>query len=250
MSSILVSCRNKNAAIHDYVPAIKAAGWHGAIQIQVAGTPLPSLEGVAGVLLTGGGDIHPKAWDPAEPVHPAAEVDEERDATELDLVRKAWDQGLPLFGICRGHQVLNVALGGSLIQDIPSHFHCPIDLHKHGHAEHPEVRHTVAVTHGSRLASLLGGHKIPVNSRHHQAVGRIAEPLRAVAYHPETFKDGVALVEAIEAQDPGRWAIGVQWHPENLAELTDATGDAARGLFQGFVQAAHDCASLTAPAKA
>lgn len=240
MSSILLSCRNKTAAIHDYVPAIKAAGWHGPIQVIAPGDPLPDLAGVAALLVAGGGDIHPRHWDEAEPVHPAADIDEERDAAELPLVRAAWEARIPVLGICRGCQILNVALGGSLIQDIHTHFHCPVDLHKHGRSDHPEVRHTVAVTHGSRMANLLGGHKVGVNSRHHQAVGRVAPVLKAVAFHPETFVDGLALVEGIEAKEPDRWAVGVQWHPENLAEMADATGDAARGLFTGFVQAALD----------
>ncbi len=243
MSSILVSCRNKTSAVHHYVPAIKAAGWHGPIQLVTPGDPLPALDSVAALLLTWGGDIHPRAWDAAESIHPKAEVDEERDQLEIPLTRAAWEQDLPILGICRGHQILNVALGGSMIQDVPEHFACPPHLHQHGTSEHPEVRHTVAVTHGSRLASLMGGHKIEVNSRHHQAVARVAEPLQAVAFHPETFRDGLALVEGIEARDPQKWALGVQWHPENLAEMEGFPGDAARGIFSGFVQAALDKAS-------
>lgn len=240
MSSILVSCRNKTSAVRHYVPALKAAGWHGPIALVGPGDPPPDLGGVAALLLTGGHDIHPRHWDEAEPLHPKAEVDAERDELEIPLIRTAWERRLPILGICRGEQILNVALGGSMVQDVPEHFACAPELHQHGSADQPEVRHAVAVTHGSRLASLLGGHKVEVNSRHHQAVARVAEPLKAVAFHPETLHDGVALVEGIEAKDPDRWVVGVQWHPENLAGRTDHAGDAARGLFQGFVQAALD----------
>jgi putative glutamine amidotransferase len=240
MSSILISCRNKTSAVHHYVPALKAAGWHGSIHLVAPGDPAPSLDGIAALLISGGGDIHPSLWDEAEPVHPTAEVDAERDAQEIPLVKAAWEQGIPILGICRGGQILNVALGGSLIQDVPEYFSCETSRHHHGSADTPDLHHSVAVTHGSRLASLLGTHKVRVNSRHHQAVNRLADPLRAVAFHPETLHQGIALVEGIEAKDPERWAVGVQWHPENLAILQDPAGDAARGLFQGFIQAAMD----------
>lgn len=240
MSSILISCRNKTSAVHHYVPALKAAGWHGSINLVAPGDPAPSLERVAAVLISGGGDIHPSHWDAAEAVHPQAKVDLERDSQEIPLVQAAWEQGIPILGICRGEQILNVALGGTLIQDVPEYFNCESATHNHGSHDTPDLHHSVAVTHGSRLASLLGTHKVKVNSRHHQAVGRLAEPLRAVAFHPETLHQGIALIEGIEAKDSERWAVGVQWHPENLAVVEGPAGDAARGLFQGFIQAAMD----------
>ena len=238
MSSILVCCRDKKRAAQHYVPALKAAGWKGPIQLCAADDPPPAFEGVSALLLTGGSDIDPAHWDPAEPLHPKAEVDRARDDREIPVIRKAWDQGLPILGICRGHQILNVALGGSMIQDIPDAIGCPPDLHDHGTPEVPELRHTVSVTHGSRLAQLLGAHSVAVNSRHHQAVKKLGKGLKAVAFHPQTLHQGQALVEGVEADDPGRWVVGVQWHPENLVALNDAAGDAARGLFNGFVQAA------------
>lgn len=244
MSSILISCGNKTSAVHHYVPALKAAGWHAPIQLVAPGDPAPSLDGVAAVLICGGGDIHPSNWDEAEPLHPTAKVDAQRDAQEIPLVRAAWEQGVPILGICRGEQILNVALGGSLIQDVPEYFSCDPSRHDHGSADTSDLHHAVAVTHGSRLASLLGTHKVKVNSRHHQAVNRLADPLRAVAFHPETLHEGVALVEGIEAKDSERWAVGVQWHPENLAALPGPAGDATRGLFLGFIQAAMDHASV------
>jgi putative glutamine amidotransferase len=237
MSTLLVTCRNKQRATHFYVPALKAAGWHGRIELVTPEDPRPTLEGVDGLLLCGGMDIHPRHWDPKEPVHPTADVDPDRDEAEIPLIRQAWEKNLPILGICRGHQILNVALGGSMIQDIPHHFGVAPEVHNHGTPEVPEVRHDVFVTHGSRLADLLGGHKIPVNSRHHQAVKDVAPMLQATAYHPPTLKDGIPLIEGLEAKDPDRWVVGVQWHPENLAAMHGLVGDAARGLFNGFVQA-------------
>jgi putative glutamine amidotransferase len=190
------------------------------------------------VVLCGGLDIHPRLWDAGEPVHPAAEVDEARDALEAPLAREAWRLGLPILGICRGEQILNAALGGSLIQDIPSHFACESDRHRHGSSDFPELHHRVTLDPRSRLAELLGYPEIQVNSRHHQAVKRLAPGLRAVAWHPDTrHPQGGPLIEGIEAEDSHRWAFGVQWHPENLMGLQGEAGDAARRLFEGFAEA-------------
>ena len=238
MSSILVCCRDKRRAAHHYVPALKAAGWKGPITLSAMDDPPPSLEGVCGVLLTGGLDIDPAHWDPNEAVHPTAEVDRPRDDREIPVIRAAWEKHLPILGICRGHQILNVALGGSMIQDIPTATGSASELHNHGTPEIPELRHTISATHGSRLAQLLGAHSVAVNSRHHQAVKRLAKGLKATAFHPQTLHEGQALIEGMEAEDPDRWVVGVQWHPENLVALPDAAGDASRGLFNGFVQAA------------
>lgn len=244
VSSILITCRNKQLAMRNYVPAIHVAGWHKPIHLVSPDDPTPSLDGVAGLLLSGGGDVNPKYW--GEEVHPKAELDDERDAMELPLIRAAWEKGIPILGICRGEQILNVALGGSMVQDIPDHFGCEPSLHQHGTSDIPEVRHNVSVTHNSRLFQLLGAASVPVNSRHHQAVKDLAPELRAVAFHPETFKGGKPLVEGIEAKDMDRWAVGVQWHPENLMELGSAAGSAARGLFHGFVAAVQDFSYTTA----
>lgn len=235
MGVLLVSCRDAKYAKSHYLPPLVRAGWAGEVRFLVPGRPAPALGNVSGLLLTGGLDIHPRHWDPAEPVHPAAEVDDKRDFLEIPLIREAWDRRLPILGICRGEQVLNVALGGSLIQDIPDHFGCPQDRHQHGTARDPGDLHPVEVQAGSTLAGLLGPGSIPVNTRHHQAVRRLAPGLRACATDPATRKGGEALIEGIEAADPAWWVIGVQWHPEDLTEGDDAAGNAARKLFAGFV---------------
>lgn len=236
MSSILLTCRNKESAHKHYVAALRAGGWVGAVDLVSPGDPVPSLEGYSGLLLLGGADIHPRHWDPAEPVHGTVELDEGRDALELPLVREAWQRHIPILGVCRGAQVLNVALGGSLHQDIPSRFGVEATLHQRGTPEQPELAHTVAVEPGSALAGLLGSLDPEVNSRHHQAVRRIAPGLKAVAWHPGTRDVEGALVEAVESLDPERFAVGVQWHPENLVGLSGEAGRAALNLFRSFVE--------------
>lgn len=241
MSSILVSCKNKSGAEKHYLPALRAAGWTGPLLLVSPGDPLPDFAGVSGLLLTGGDDIHPCHWDATERVHPKAEVDEARDAYEIPLIRSAWDRALPLLGICRGEQILNVALGGSMIQDVPDHFGCEPSRHQHGTPDLPDMRHRVQLAPGSRLRALLGEDVFLVNSRHHQAVRRVAPGLTAVAWHLDTTHPATGpLVEAVEALDPARWVFGVQWHPENLIGLKGPAGDAARDLFAAFVKEMKD----------
>lgn len=237
-SNLLVSCKNKSGAEKYYLPALRAAGWAGAIHLVAPGDPLPDLASVSGLLLTGGDDIHPRHWDAAEKVHPMAEVDEGRDALEIPLIREAWDRHLPIFAICRGEQVLNVALGGSLIQDVPDHYGCEPSRHQHGTPDVPDMHHRVQLAPASRLRALLGEDVFLVNSRHHQAVKRVAPPLVAVGWHLDTVHPSTgALIEAVEAIDPARWVFGVQWHPENLVNLKGPAGDAARDLFSAFIKA-------------
>ena len=238
-SILLVSCKTKSGAEKHYVPALKAAGWTGTIQLVVPGDPLPDLAGVSGLLLTGGLDIHPRHWDVAEAVHPKAELDEGRDAFEIPLIREAWDRNLPILAVCRGEQILNVALGGSMIQDVPDHYGCEPSRHQHGSPDAPDMHHRVQLAPASRLRALLGEDVFLVNSRHHQAVKRVAPPLVAVGWHLDTAHPETGpLIEAVEATDLTRWVFGVQWHPENLVNLKGPAGDAARDLFTAFVQAA------------
>jgi putative glutamine amidotransferase len=187
--------------------------------------------------MTGGRDIHPRRWDRSEALDPTADPDEERDELELQAVGKAWELGLPILGICRGEQFLNVARGGSLIQDIPGALGVEPGLHDRGTSQKPELAHAVTVAPGSRVAALVGALEVDVNSRHHQAVKGVAPDLKAVAWYRGPSQGGEPLVEAVEARDPGRWAVGVQWHPENLVALEGPAGQAALGIFRGFVQA-------------
>ncbi|OGL11073.1 MAG: hypothetical protein A3I17_00415 [Candidatus Rokubacteria bacterium RIFCSPLOWO2_02_FULL_72_37] len=179
-----------------------------------------------GLVLTGGGDVDPRHF--GEPRHPAvAEVSEARDALELELTRRALAQGFPLLAICRGIQVLNVALGGSLHQDIPSEPGSPL-AHSQTERRHQPTHH-VKVREGSRLAAILGTHEVDVNSFHHQALARLGRGLAAVAWAPDGIVEGVE-----ETAGGDRFVVGVQWHPEDLVEHDPA----ARRLFAAFVTAA------------
>lgn len=178
-----------------------------------------------GLLLPGGGDIAPARF--GEPRHEKCGVPSpERDETELTLARWAMDDGKPLLAICRGIQVLNVALGGSLYQDIQAQI-----LNAERHDWYPgyprdHLPHSVELDPQARLAEIVGATSLHVNSLHHQSLKDVAPGLTVVARAP----DGV--IEAVEAMDHP-FAIGVQWHPEELAG-----GDArAQRLFDAFVQA-------------
>lgn len=235
VSSILVACGDKSGVEKHYLPALRL-GWQGEVQVLTPADPLPNLDHAGGLLLAGGADIHPGRWVPPEAVHDTAKPDEARDAREILLVGEAWSRGLPILGICRGEQVLNVARGGSMFQDIPSAFGCEPERHQKGRADDgPDLRHEVDLEPDCRLATVLGTTRVAVNSRHHQAVRRLGEGLRAVGWHRATRTDTDGeLIEALEADDPTRWIFGVQWHPENLVGLDSKAGEAARRLFQAF----------------
>jgi putative glutamine amidotransferase len=186
-------------------------------------------ESVDGILLPGGGDVDPKFY--GEVPHPATQTpDLLRDELELSLVRWAVSDDLPLMGICRGNQVINVALGGTLVQDIPSEVETDI---VHDTANRPEGRtlrvHTVRVEPESRLSSILQGSEFKVNSLHHQSVDRPAPGLNITALSPDE------VVEALEMPNK-RFVISVQWHPEDLY-MDD---DAMKRLFEAFVSAARE----------
>jgi putative glutamine amidotransferase len=208
----------------DYVESIRRAGGDPRVLSLDAE---PSLEGLDGVLLTGGGDVDPTHY--REPRHEKThEPDLARDAFELALAKLALQRNTPLLAVCRGAQVVNVAAGGTLIQDIPSEVNQAIDHQVNSPSF--AIAHEVWVSPGSRLARVmqeeLVGDVLHVNSRHHQAVARPAEGFDITATAP----DGVA--EAIERTD-APFCVGVQWHPENFWR----TGE-FRSLFEEFVKAA------------
>lgn len=160
-----------------------------------------------GLLLTGGSDVAPHHYGET-PLKPEWAGDPERDAYELALVRAALARGMPVLGVCRGLQLLNVALGGSLYQDISELTGTPI-THRDWEIYDANV-HEVEITAGSRLARLYPGvTRARVNSVHHQAIKTPAEPLLIEARCPD---DGV--IEAVRLADPTRYAFAVQWHPE------------------------------------
>lgn len=212
-----------------YVDAIVEAG---GVPIVVPPQPAnlaPLLDLLDGVLLSGGGDIEPSRYG-ADRVHSTTYgLNPERDAFELELARAAVDRDLPLLGICRGIQVLNVALGGSLLQDVADEHAAPVRV-RHRQQEAgltaDAIGHPVALAE-STLRAIFTTDELGVNSFHHQAIDRLAPELLPAALAP----DGV--VEA--APLPGRrFAIGVQWHPE----LMFRRHDLHRRLFAAFVTAA------------
>jgi putative glutamine amidotransferase len=182
------------------------------------------LERLDGVLLTGGGDIDPARFD--EPAHPTvSDVSLARDALEIALVEHAIDRDLPILAVCRGLQVLNVALGGSLYQDVGTDPGTQL-AHSQTAPRHVPT-HGVKITPGSRLAGVLGVDALGVNSLHHQAIKSLGRGLRVVA----AAEDGI--VEGAELDDPARFALGVQWHPEEMV----AESEPARRLFRALVDA-------------
>ena len=177
-----------------------------------------------GVLLPGGGDVDPLCYgEPLRPDHDVEGVDPRRDRVELALARWALADERPLLGVCRGQQLLNVAAGGTLYQDIERQV--PSALTHDSWAWH-DLAHALAVEPDSRLAHILGATTLQVNTLHHQAVARVACGLRAVAHAP----DGV--IEALE-HEAHPFALAVQFHPE---ELTPDHTPSAR-LFAAFVAA-------------
>jgi putative glutamine amidotransferase len=180
------------------------------------------LDGLDGLVICGGGDINPARY--GEPPAPEVEgVDDARDALELGLIAAALAADLPVLAICRGHQALNVACGGSLLQHIAGDGHRALD-----DGTGTSRSHEIALAEGSRLFRLLGRRRLMTNSRHHQAVtpDRIAPGLVATAWSPD------GLVEGLESPSH-RWVMGVQWHPER-----EEVQAAFRPLFEDFVRAA------------
>ena len=150
-------------------------------------------------------------------------VNAARDATEAALIEEARARGTPVLAICRGIQILNVALGGTLVQDIPSQCETTIDHDDEG-ARNSRT-HEVAIEPGSIIAKAIGTDHLSVNSFHHQSVKRVADGMRVTARSP----DGV--IEGIESTDDDWWVMAVQWHPE---EMTDSAEPWDRGLFKAF----------------
>ncbi len=199
-------------------------GQAGAEVVDLSG-PVPSIDGLDGLILTGGLDIEPERYH--EERHPKVQqTDGNRDEFELGVLRAALAADLPVLAICRGHQVLNVAFDGKLLQHIESNAH-RANYKLEGV---PSSWHTVRLEPGSRVRDIFGADEIEVNSRHHQAVlpETLGPGLQATAFSPD------GLVEAVESRTH-RWAIGVQWHPE-LPE-TEHPGFAERclPLFEALV---------------
>ncbi len=214
----------------DYEESIRRAGGEPWVVESGINAPAEVMRRASGILLAGGGDVHPSHF--GEAPHPTFDAAESgRDDYEIELIRRALERDLPLLAICRGIQVLNVARGGTLVQDIPTELTGTVE---HTLAVPPhnafDLAHEVWIEKDSLLSRLAGDSQksrdtVDVNSRHHQSVKVLGEGLVTTATAP----DGV--IEAIE--DPSRrFCLGVQWHPENFYR----TGE-FRSLFEGFVEA-------------
>ncbi len=202
-----------------YAQAVADAGGRPVLLPLVDGEA-PMLDGLDGVLLAGGCDVDPLHY--GEPPHPRlGEIDPPRDRHELELARACLDRRRPVLGLCRGHQVLAVASGGALWQDLPSQV-APAT----SHAQTLVDAHPVTLSPGSRLATILACQRLHVNSRHHQAAKTLGSGWAATGHSD----DGV--VEGIELADHP-FAIGVQWHPEDLTTRAEH-----RRLFSALIAAA------------
>ena len=204
-----------------YTKALSCAGLFPLIV-----PPLPAdqiagvLDAVDGLVLTGGEDLDPSLYQAAP--HPAnGPVHAARDAAEISLARAARSRGMPTLAICRGIQVVNVAFGGTLIQDVPTEVGTAIN-----HDPNARTRrvHEVDLDPVSILGRATGA-QITVNSSHHQSVDRVAKDFRVTG----RARDGV--IEAMESADPKWWMVAVQWHPEELIETPE---DWDRRLFELF----------------
>lgn len=200
---------------------VQALGRAGLVAVVVPPTLDPDaacavLDRVQGLVLSGGQDVEPARYG-ARPHPQLGETDPARDAVELALIAGAERRGLPVLAICRGLQILNVALGGTLYQDLGSERPGPID-----HADR-SVRHALRIEASTRVHRAVVGGTATVNTRHHQAIRDMAPALRATAW----AADGV--IEGVERGDSGApWTLAVQWHPED---------DLETAVFESFAEA-------------
>jgi putative glutamine amidotransferase len=212
---------------HEYVGSVEETGALPFVLVPGKPEDAPSLlDRLDGLLLSGGSDVDPALY--GRPPHPKlGKVIRERDDFELALCREALQRDVPILAICRGQQVLNVATGGTLVQDLPSEL---------GSMDHDprrqrwQVAHDVRIVPGTRLSEILGRDKVSVNSFHHQAVENLGAGLIVSA---RSEKDDV--VEGIEM--PGRhFVVAVQWHPESFLGRPDGF----RSLFEALRAATLD----------
>jgi putative glutamine amidotransferase len=189
-----------------YTRAVEKAGGRALVVPPAEVGIEETLAALEGLIFSGGGDIHPEAYG-AAPHEKTRGVDPRRDRAELALLRAALERDMPVLAVCRGSQVLNVALGGDLVQHLPE----VVGHDRHLHTPGEFADHDIRLESQTRVGAVLG-ERAPVKSHHHQAFGRLGEGLREAAW----ADDGT--VEAIE--DPShRFAVGVLWHPEEGEDL-------------------------------
>ena len=226
---------DRSLSLSDHYPrAVVAAG---GLPWVLPGLPSQDLVAEAlrrcdGVMLTGGDDVQPKLYAnhlPPKLRRTVGPADPARDLSELLLIDEVFRQRKPLLAICRGQQILNVALGGTLIVDIS--MQVPGAL-KHNRLDRKdEIVHKVALTPGSVLNKISGKQTLGLNSSHHQAVGRLGELLRVTGFSPDGIVEGLELAETAAGWLP--WLVAVQFHPERLFEEHDVFLE----LFRNFTRA-------------
>jgi putative glutamine amidotransferase len=216
------------AWIHNYHDRLHDIGIETADVTEVG----QGLQGCDGLLLTGGVDVDPSLYGEFPHMMTQAAVPA-RDALELALLREALEQDLPVLAICRGHQLLNVCLGGSLLQHIEPAGH---EINEGNLSSW----HEVSIESGSRLYDVMGAERVLVNSRHHQAVtpDRLAPGLRITAMSDD------GLAEGVEGTSHN-WLVGVQWHPERLEDGASRFLSDSKKLFESFALALNDPLKVT-----
>ena len=218
MSQRVLVVYRESAEVQPYAGAIESVGAEPVLEEVRTGLRIGPC---CGLLLTGGGDVDPALY--GEIASPETEMpDPQRDAVEAALIDEALARDLPLLAICRGMQLLNVHLGGSLVQHLPT-----AGRHVRRTSDRSLPAHRVVIEPGTMLARIAHREMWEVNSRHHQAVARLASGFKVCAKDPE---DGT--VEAIELP-ARRYVLAVQWHPENQA----SNDPEQRNLFQSFAAA-------------
>ena len=211
-----------------YVQALLASSGVPLILSPLMGPSLagPALNGVDGLILTGGEDLDP-SWYGARPSPLLSPPSRDRDLFELALFAVARQRGLPILGICRGIQLINVGMGGTLFQDLPTERPGVVNHRPDGPRN--SRSHQVRLEPGSRAAKALGATTITVNSSHHQAIKDLAPGLLATGWTDDT------LIEAAEAEPDAPWLLAVQWHPEEMHHDRQAP---EHGLFAALVREA------------
>lgn len=235
-----------HAAINTYLKSLAGPAGVTPVIVPSLGDAVVNdtlLNAASGVLVTGSRtNVHPDLYD-EEPSEAHEPFDPARDSTSLPLIRAALNRGLPLLAICRGHQELNVALGGTLETEIQEqenrrdHRGGSVDLPQH---ERFAQNHFVSLTPGGLLVDILGEDDIQVNSAHRQAIGELGKGLTIEA------KADDGTIEAIGVADAKAFALGVQWHPEYWASLSEDADAPSTKIFKAFGDAARTFCAQTA----
>jgi putative glutamine amidotransferase len=208
-----------------YVNALESAGLIPLIvpPLSSASAAAAIMDSVSGLVLTGGEDVDPARY--GEKRHEKVRsINAARDATEAALIEEAKARGKPVLAICRGIQILNVALGGTLVQDIQTQ--CDTQIAHDEDSPRNTRSHEISIEPGSLIAQAVGAEHVTVNSFHHQSVKRVADGMRVTARSPD------GIIEGLESTGDW-WVMAVQWHPE---EMTDSPEPWDRGLFKAFAQ--------------